>query len=62
MSGQHGHEQGPSRSHSSDTHTLAPQVGDAADTLPAEQFVAADMDASQQRDRIASVDRRNIIY
>jgi hypothetical protein len=38
---------------------LAFQIGDVANTLPREQFEAADMDASQHDDRGARLDQRN---
>jgi len=57
MGSHHCHEQGPGRSHGTHAHALTLQVGDVSDTFSAEQLVTADMDASQQRDRIAGVDR-----
>jgi hypothetical protein len=62
MGGHHPHQQVSERSHSTHAHALALQVTNAADAFPAEQFVAADMDAREQRDRFAGIDRRDIIY
>ena len=50
------------RAQSLHADTLALQFGDVADAFPAEQFIATDMDASQQRNRVAGVDRSNVIY
>src|SRR6516164_6617261 len=59
MRGHHGHEQVPGRSESLHAHALALEVGNAADAVLAEQFEAADMNASQHRDRFAGVERRD---
>jgi hypothetical protein len=62
MGGHHGHQQTSGRSQTPYAHTLALEVGDRTDTFRAEQFVATDKNASDQRDLSARVNRRNVIY
>jgi hypothetical protein len=61
MGGHGADEQVPGRAQALHADSLALQIRDAPDAIPREQFEAADMQAADDRDRHAGIDRHEIL-